>query len=309
MVDAPWHVIAAEDRRFATVTIFETICDALKGSLDRLDELEESAKGHDAKQRVDGTDDEVDAAGVEATTSERPGEGLLDSADLSLTVSREDYDERLDRYQARMRKLQYEAYKNKIPIVIVYEGWDAAGKGGNIRRLTQGLDPRGYEVVAIGAPNDIEKRHHYLWRFWREFPKAGRITIFDRSWYGRVMVERVEGFCTEAEWRRAYEEINEMELQFRRFGAVLVKFWIHIDREEQLRRFEERQKIPHKKWKITDEDWRNREKWDAYLVAIEEMLARTSTKHAPWTIVESNSKHYARLKALKTAIKAIKMKL
>jgi polyphosphate:AMP phosphotransferase len=289
---APWHVIAAEDRRFATVAIFETICDALASSLE-----------------THGGAPQVGEGDAEPAGSERPGRGLLDRVDLSLTVSREDYDKCLDRYQAGMRKLQNEAYKKEIPVVIVYEGWDAAGKGGNIRRLTQGLDPRGYEVVPIGAPNDVEKRHHYLWRFWRTMPKAGRIAIFDRSWYGRVMVERVEGFCTEAEWRRAYDEINEMELQITRFGAVLVKFWLHLDREEQLRRFKERRNTPHKQWKITDDDWRNREKWDAYRFAVEEMLARTSTKHAPWTIVESNSKHYARLKALKTVIKAVRKKL
>jgi polyphosphate:AMP phosphotransferase len=297
--DAPWHVIAAEDRRFATVTIFETICRALEKSLNE----------RDTSQRSDAAVDTVDATMKGSEDSARTGEGILDNVDLLQTVSHEEYGKRLDRYQAKMGKFQYHAYKKEIPVVIVYEGWDAAGKGGNIKRLTQGLDPRGYEVVPIAAPNDIEKRHHYLWRFWREMPKAGRITIFDRSWYGRVMVERVEGFCTEAEWRRAYDEINEMEYQLTRFGTVLVKFWIHIDREEQLKRFKEREKTPHKQWKITDEDWRNREKWDAYKVAVEEMLARTSTKHAPWTIVESNSKHFARLKALKTVIGAIKKKL
>ena len=197
----------------------------------------------------------------------------------------------------------------RLPVVIVYQGWDAAGKGGNIRRLVNKLDPRGYEVVPIGAPNDIEKAHHYLWRFWTQMPKAGHMTIFDRSWYGRVMVERVEGFATEAEWKRAYREINEMEQHMTNFGMVVLKFWLQIDKDEQLRRFEARENTPDKQWKITPEDWRNREKWDEFKLAIEEMLFRTSTPHAPWTIVESNCKWYARVKVLETVCKAIEDKL
>ncbi|MFP4054886.1 MAG: phosphate--AMP phosphotransferase, partial [Phycisphaerae bacterium] len=194
-------------------------------------------------------------------------------------------------------------------VVIVYEGWDAAGKGGNIRRLTRELDPRGYEVVPVAAPNDVEKAHHYLWRFWTQMPKAGHITIFDRSWYGRVMVERVEGFCTEPEWRRAYREINETERHMTNFGTVVLKFWLQISPEEQLQRFEARQNTPHKTWKITDEDWRNRQKWDAYQAAVEEMLFRTSTPDAPWTIIESNCKRFARVKAIETVCEAIEAKL
>ncbi|UCH84325.1 MAG: polyphosphate:AMP phosphotransferase [Candidatus Latescibacterota bacterium] len=298
---APWHVIAAENRRFATVRIYETICEL----------LESATAIPEATAAIAAAGIEAEATGPRAKTTDRVGRGrrLLDAADLSLTVSRQDYGKQLDRFQNQMRELQNDAYKKGLSVVVVYEGWDAAGKGGNIRRLTQGLDPRGYEVIPVGAPSEFEKRHHYLWRFWREIPKVGRIAIFDRSWYGRVLVERVEGFCTEAEWCRAYDEINEMEYQFTAHGIVLVKFWIHIDREVQLERFNERQKTPHKQWKITDEDWRNREKWDAYLAAVQEMLGRTSTKHAPWTVVESNCKHYARLKALKTVIKAMKKKL
>jgi len=193
--------------------------------------------------------------------------------------------------------------------VILYEGWDAAGKGGNIRRLVQNLDPRGYEVIPIAAPNDIEKAHHYLWRFWTQLPKAGHIALFDRSWYGRVLVERVEGFCSEAQWKRAYREINEMEQHMVHFGAVIVKFWLHVDKDEQLRRFKQRQKTAAKRWKITAEDWRNREKWDLYKTAIEEMITRTSTPFAPWTVVESNCKWYARVKTLETVIEAIEKRL
>jgi polyphosphate:AMP phosphotransferase len=287
---APWHIIAAENRRFATVKMFETACEALEKALD--------AKSSVAGKPV-----------VNSQTIERTRPNPLDNVDLTKTISPVDYGKRLTRYQAQMRNLEHEIYVKRIPVVIVYEGWDAAGKGGNIKRLTQSMDPRGYEVTAIGAPNDIEKRHHYLWRFWKAMPKGGHVGIFDRSWYGRVLVERVEGLCSEAEWRRAYREINEMEMQLVDFGAILVKFWLHIDREEQLRRFEERKVKAHKKWKITDEDWRNRERWNEYYAALGDMLDRTSTSYAPWTVVESNSKHYARLKALRTVIKAIKKRL
>ena len=171
------------------------------------------------------------------------------------------------------------------------------------------MDPRGYQVIPIAAPNDVEKLHHYLWRFWARMPKAGHIAIFDRSWYGRVLVERVEGFSEEAEWRRAYREINEMEKHLTNFGTILLKFWLHIDEDEQLARFRAREKDEHKQWKLTEEDWRNREKWDLYKAAVEEMLFRTSTPYAPWTIVESNCKWYARVKALDRVIKAIEDRL
>jgi polyphosphate kinase 2 (PPK2 family) len=187
----------------------------------------------------------------------------------------------------------------------VYEGWDAAGKGGNIKRITEKLDPRGYEVIPIAAPAGDEKTHHYLWRFWRHLPKAGHLAIFDRSWYGRVMVERVEGFCGEDEWKRAYQEINEFEGQLASFGAVLCKFWLHISKDEQLRRFKERETVEYKRYKLTDEDWRNREKWPLYEQAVEDMLEKTSTTYAPWTIVEGNCKWHARIRTLTTLIDAI----
>jgi len=212
-------------------------------------------------------------------------------------------------YQRRIRELEHEIFLKRIPVVIMYEGWDAAGKGGNIRRLVRGLDPRGYEVIPIAAPTSEEKAHHFLWRFWRQFPKAGHIAIFDRSWYGRVLVERVEGFCSESEWRRAYRQINEMEMQWANFGTVLVKFWLQIDQDEQLRRFKERENNPAKQWKLTEEDWRNREKWGLYKAAVDEMLLRTSTNRAPWHIIESNNKWYARIKVLKTVCKMIEQRL
>ncbi len=194
-------------------------------------------------------------------------------------------------------------------MVIGFEGWDAGGKGGAIRRLTSHLDPRGYQVNPTASPNDIEKVHHYLWRFWNNVPKAGHIAIFDRTWYGRVMVERIEGFCTEAEWKRAYQEINEMEAHMANSGAVVMKFWLHIDKDEQERRFKERMENPAKQWKITDEDWRNREKWDLYEEAVNEMLIRTSTTYAPWIVVEGNDKYYARVKVVRTVVDALEKKI
>jgi polyphosphate:AMP phosphotransferase len=291
---APWTVIESEDRRFASLKIFNTVISALEH---RIAEVEHRKASSVEPPRA---------------ATALPGDlqsSILDGADLSLALEREEYQRRLKAGQKRIRELEHEIYMRRIPVVIVYQGWDAAGKGGNIRRLTQNLDPRGYEVVPIAAPNDIEKAHHYLWRFWMQMPKAGHIAIFDRSWYGRVMVERVEGFCTEAEWKRAYHEINEMEQHMTNFGTVLLKFWLQIDKEEQLRRFEARRQTPHKQWKITEEDWRNREKWDEYRVAIEEMLFRTSTPYAPWTIVESNCKLHARVKVLDTVCEAIEKRL
>jgi polyphosphate kinase 2 (PPK2 family) len=232
---------------------------------------------------------------------------MLNTIDLNKTLTKEEYVRDLLRYQLQLRALAYQLYVQKRPMVIVYEGWDAGGKGGNIKRVTEKLDPRGYEVYPIPAPTGEDKTHHYLWRFWRRLkpPDEKQILIFDRSWYGRVMVERLEGFCVEEEWKRAYREINEFERQLVDFGTILVKFWIHISKEEQLERFEARKEIPYKSWKLTDEDWRNREKWDLYEEAVNDMLLKTSTLTAPWTIVEGNCKWYARVKALKTLVDAL----
>jgi AMP-polyphosphate phosphotransferase len=196
-------------------------------------------------------------------------------------------------------------------MITVYEGWDAGGKGGNIKRVTEKLDPRGYEVFPIAAPQGEDKTHHYLWRFWRRLkpPDEKQILIFDRSWYGRVMVERLEGFCTESEWKRAYREINEFERQLVDYGAIIAKFWIHISKEEQLARFEGRQETPYKAWKLTDEDWRNRQKWDSYEEAINDMLLKTSTLTAPWTVVEGDCKWWARVKALRTLVDLLTQEL
>jgi polyphosphate kinase 2 (PPK2 family) len=232
---------------------------------------------------------------------------MLGTIDLTKTLTKEEYVRDLLRYQLQLRALAYELYVQKRPMVIVYEGWDAGGKGGNIKRVTEKLDPRGYEVYPIAAPAGDDKTHHYLWRFWRRLrpPDEKQILFFDRSWYGRVMVERLEGFCTEEEWKRAYREINEFERQLVDFGTILVKFWIHISKEEQLRRFESRKETPYKAWKLTDEDWRNREKWNSYEAAVNDMLLKTSTLTAPWTVIEGDCKWYARVKALRTLVDAM----
>jgi polyphosphate kinase 2 (PPK2 family) len=208
-----------------------------------------------------------------------------------------------------MSELGFKLYTKRRSVVMVYEGWDAAGKGGNIKRMTQELDPRGYEVVPVPAPTQDELNHHYLWRFWKKMPKDGHCAIFDRSWYGRVMVERIEGFCTAEEWQRAYKEINDMEKHMVNHGVILFKFWIHIDKEEQLKRFQLRQADPLKQYKITDEDWRNREKWDQYEKAVDEMLWRTNTEYAKWRVIESNDKKYARIKTLEYVVNELERQL
>lgn len=289
---APWTIVESMDRRFATLKVFATTIRALE------DRVKAAPSSKDPKPGPDKPPEEE----LSATS-------LLETVDLTRTLSRSSYERKLDSCQARVRELEHQIYLRRIPVVVVFEGWDAAGKGGNIKRLTKSMDPRGYEVIPVAAPNDVEKNHHYLWRFWNKVPKAGHITVFDRSWYGRVLVERVEGFCSSDDWKRAYREINEMEEHLVSFGAVLVKFWLQIDEQEQLKRFEERKETAWKQWKITPDDWRNREKWCVYKPAVEEMLARTSTSYAPWTIVESNCKLYARIKTLQTVIKSIEARL
>ena len=229
----------------------------------------------------------------------------LADVDLSPSIDEEEYKKELKKLQTRLSELHNIIYRKKIPVILCYEGWDAAGKGGNIRRVAYPLDPRGFDVHPIASPLPHELNRQYLWRFWTRLPRTGHICIFDRTWYGRVMVERLEGFCSEKDWQRAYNEINEFERQLTDWGAVVIKFWIHIDQETQLARFTERQNTPEKVWKITDEDWRNREKWPQYEVAVDEMLQKTSTKNAPWYIIESNDKKYARIRTLKIIIKAL----
>ncbi|MHB1151582.1 MAG: polyphosphate:AMP phosphotransferase [Eubacteriales bacterium] len=228
--------------------------------------------------------------------------GQLNSYDLSVRIDDDDYKTALKTAQARLFDLHNMMYQRRIPLIVVYEGWDAAGKGGNIKRLTDGLDPRGYEVIPVAAPTPPEFYRHYMWRFWNSLPKNGHIAIYDRSWYGRVMVERVEQFCSDEQWKRAFDEINHFEMNLCEWGAVIIKLWLHIDRDEQLVRFNDRQNSDDKKWKITDEDWRNRNKWDLYEKAVDDMLRYTNTENAPWVVIESNDKKFARVKAINAVI-------
>ncbi len=234
---------------------------------------------------------------------------MLENINLKVRLTRAEYGKQLDRLQNELHLLGYQVYVQKRPVMAVFEGWDAAGKGGAIKRLTERLDPRGYVVWPIAAPSGEDKVRHYLYRFWRRMPEAGQIAIFDRSWYGRVLVERVEGYCSEAAWQRAYSEINQYEREFIEFGGIILKFWMQISQEEQLRRFKEREKTNYKAWKLTEEDWRNRGKWEDYEQAVEDMLLKTSTYEAPWTIVEANDKCHARIKVLNTAVRKLKQEL
>ena len=226
-----------------------------------------------------------------------------------LTIDPEEYRSELKKEQERLATLQLEMYRRQIPMMLVFEGWDAAGKGGAIKRIASALDARDYRVVPSGAPTKPEKEHPFLWRYWINLPKSGHTAIYDRSWYGRVMVERVEGFCTDSDWRRAFEEINDFEWEMFRTGTLLMKFWVDVSQDEQLARFEARKNDPDKAWKLTDEDWRNREKYPQYCVAINDMLRMTSTYFAPWNIIESDDKKYARIKTIKAINAAIEERL
>jgi polyphosphate kinase 2 (PPK2 family) len=230
---------------------------------------------------------------------------MLETVRLTRKLSAKAYGKAVARQQLRLRELQFRMYAEQLPALALFEGWDAAGKGGAIKRVTETLEPRGYTVSSFSAPRGEERTHHYLWRFWRALPRAGHLGIFDRSYYGRVLVERLEGFCSEEEWRRAFREINEFEAQQTGFGMVIVKFWLHVSPEEQLRRFRDRERDPFRSHKLTPEDWRNRARWDEYARAVDEMLARTSTPAAPWTVVAANDKYYARVKVVKTLADAV----
>ena len=234
---------------------------------------------------------------------------ILDTVDLNKNLTETEYNKQLEYYQKEFSNLQKKLKKKKKPVIILLEGWDAAGKGGSIRRIVKKLDPRYYKIISVSAPNEREKKHHYLWRFWTHLPKYGQITIFDRTWYGRLLVERIEGFCSVEEWQNAFEEIPLFESLLTKWNYILIKCWLHIDKETQLKRFEERQNIPYKQWKITDEDWRNREKWDLYRVAFDELYRKTNTNYAPWYIIEFNYKWFGRIKLLKVITETIKNNL
>ena len=285
---APWYIVDAGDRKWAELQVLETMISNIEVA------MENSKHAVPILQNV-----------FPLVEMPRLSEIPLDGKE----VGDEEYKAELKELQAKLGSLHNRLYRKRVPVIITYEGWDAAGKGGNIKRITEALDPRGFEVHPIASPEPHEKARHYLWRFWTRLPKDGHIAIFDRTWYGRVMVERLEGFCSENDWRRAYNEINEFEKELSDWGAVIVKFWVHIDKDTQLARFNDRQSNPEKQWKITDEDWRNREKWDQYETAVDEMLQKTSTVYAPWHILESVDKKYARLKALRIVIEEIEKAL
>lgn len=305
----PWHIIEGTDREYAAVKMMQIVVSTLEEAVSKQQNNDQKVQKEqlEYQEQQESAQPAVDMADMAVKENLRTS--VLAGIDPAKEMSREEYKQKLAKLQEKLTDLHNQIYSYRIPVVLAFEGWDAGGKGGAIKRLTQALDPRGYVVNPVASPNDIEKVHHYLWRFWNKMPKAGHIAIFDRSWYGRVMVERIEGFCTEYEWKRAYREMNEMEAQLSHGGNIVIKFWLHIDKDEQERRFKERQENPEKQWKITDEDWRNRAKWDEYEKAVDEMLVRTSTRHAPWVVVEGNNKYYARIKVLETVVDAIDFRI
>jgi AMP-polyphosphate phosphotransferase len=286
---APWHVIEATNARYRDITIGQVLLAAMKAGLAR------------------GSATTMGLPPVPPVAASQPN--VLDMVPLSKSLSGGDYKEQLAHYQRKLSELSWAAYHAGVSTVAVFEGWDAGGKGGAIRRATAAIDARLCRVIPVAAPTEEERAQHYLWRFWRQVPRAGRVTIYDRSWYGRVLVERVENFAQPAEWSRAYHEINEFEEQLVEANTVVAKFWLHIDPEEQLRRFEARKNIPWKAHKITDEDWRNRDRWDDYALAVHDMVQHTSSSGAPWHLVPANDKRYARVFVLKTLCKMLSDRL
>jgi polyphosphate:AMP phosphotransferase len=287
---APWHLVEAVDKRYRDITVGRILLNAIEKRLERKNQT-------------------VKTVDVVMDKPEAGSKTILDHVDLTKTVSKEEYQEKLEKYQRKLYQLAWRAREQKRSTIIMFEGWDAAGKGGAIRRITAAMDARLYKVISIASPTDEEKAQHYLWRFWRHVPRAGYVTIYDRSWYGRVLVERVEKFAKEDEWKRAYHEINDFEEQLSEHGIIIAKYWVHLGADEQLRRFKEREKTAWKKHKITEEDWRNREKWNDYNAAVNDMVTRTSTEYAPWTLVPGNDKLYARVDILKTLCKRMEQAL
>ncbi len=297
---SPWKIVDGANHRYRSLTVATFVLAGMKRAIraaeDRKPTAEVAGDGEPAAP-------EPPPEAVAATVT------VLDKLDLSQALEKDAYQKLKPKYQARLSLLQRTARERGISTIVVLEGWDAAGKGGVIRRLIAPLDARDVEVITTGAPSDEELAHHYLWRFWRRLPRAGRFAIFDRSWYGRVLVERIEGFATERDWRRAYGEINDFERQLVRHGLVLTKFWIHMDPDEQERRFERRQGIPYKRWKLTPEDWRNRARWRDYEIAVHDMVERTSTRIAPWHLIAGNDKRHARVEVLRTVCEALEAAL
>jgi polyphosphate:AMP phosphotransferase len=291
--NAPWYVVNAEDPRARNLSVADILLSRFRINV-RARARGASPKGRRAKRVVP-----IRPSGLRR----------LLSLSLESKLTQPSYEKKRDKWLGRLNKVVRAAGQERRSIVWVFEGWDAAGKGGAIRRLTDAIDARDFRVIPVSKPNDEEKAHHYLWRFWRHVPRAGMVTIYDRSWYGRVLVERLEGFATEAEWRRAFRELNEFERELAEHGVIVLKFWLHIGKEEQLRRFRDREATSYKRHKMDAEDWRNRRKWQSYEIAVGDMLALTSSRHAPWHLVAANNKRHARLAILKTSCRQIESAL
>ena len=298
-------VCPAHDKHATQLLVLQTLTKAIAERLGRGNEP--PALNADSGKAAPNNS-EVMPEVLPSTAGVSPGSPLA-HVDLTQQISREEYDKELPKLQARLHELEHRIYEKRIPVVVSCEGWDAAGKGGSIRRLVAGLDPRGYDVHPISAPSGTERQRHYLWRFWTRIPKGGHIAIFDRSWYGRVLVERVEGFCSETEWRRAYGEIAAFEQALVRYGTVLVKFWFHIDADTQIARFRDRESREEKQWKITEEDWRNRKRWADYESAVNDMLTSNNSDECPYWVVPANDKLFARIFTLRKVIAAIEQDL
>jgi AMP-polyphosphate phosphotransferase len=334
---APWIMLDASDKRRVNLCVVQSIVDAMEKELHKpkdaaTEEAERKAKENSAaattgvvlgderertpeqneQMRIQAEQEaEVASSLAPIMTRFSPSDVVpsLEDVDHSLALTREEYKHQLKAEQERLRRLELEMYIHRVPMMIMYEGWDAAGKGGSIKRVAQALDARSYTIFPSPAPTKPELLHPHLWRYWTRLPKAGHVGIYDRSWYGRVLVERIEGFASAEQWTRAYEEINEFERDMVQWGAILLKFWVDISPETQLQRFEARENNPEKQWKITAEDWRNRDKYPQYRAAVEDMFRLTSTSHAPWTILESDDKYYARVKALRVINEALEKRL
>lgn len=296
---APWEIIEGEDFNYRSLRVGEILQQRLERHL-ATQQIKQKYQA-ELREEVQSISEDVIASNGDAP----PPVTIMDALDTSLAMEKKEYKQELTFYKARLAGLHQKAARQKISTTLVFEGPDAGGKGGAIRQITGALDARFYKVYPFAAPTDIENAHHYLWRFWNCVPRAGRMTIFDRSWYGRVLVERIEGFADDDEWRRAFSEINDFEDQLVEHGIVLLKFWMHISKDEQLRRFKAREETPHKRWKLCDEDWRNRERWDDYALAAHEMIQQTSMQVSPWVLVENENKKYGRIKVLKSVCNAL----
>ncbi len=334
---APWIMLDGTDKRRVNLAVVQNIVDALEKELHKPsdsaaeeaakkakensaaattgvvvgDERERTAQQNEELRIQAEKEAEIASSLAPLMTRFSPSKTIpsLDEVDHTLALTREEYKLQLKAEQERLRRLELEMYIHRVPMMIMYEGWDAAGKGGSIKRVAQALDARSYTIFPSPAPTKPELLHPHLWRYWTRLPKAGHVGIYDRSWYGRVLVERIEGFASTSQWTRAYEEINEFERDMVEWGAILLKFWVDISPETQLERFEARENNPEKQWKITAEDWRNRDKYPQYRAAVEDMFRLTSTSHAPWTILESDDKYYARVKALRIINEALEKRL